>query len=104
MDNQCGGIYTKKAPDVNMSYPPLTWQTYDIEFTAARYKEGKKEADAVITVKQNGVMIQDHVKVDGPTGGGKKENPADAVQTGPLYLQNHGNPVFYRNVWIVEKK
>jgi hypothetical protein len=104
MDNQCGGIYTKSAPLVNMCYPPLTWQTYDIDFVAARYEGGKKKSDAVITVKQNGVLIQDHVKVDGPTGGGQKEDPSQEVQSGPIYLQDHGNPVFYRNVWIVEKK
>jgi hypothetical protein len=104
MDNQCGGIYTKSPPSVNMCYPPLTWQTYDIDFAAARYEDGKKKSDAVISVKQNGVLIQDQFKINGPTGGGRKEKPEDAVQSGPLYLQNHGNPVFFRNVWIVEKK
>ncbi len=104
MDNQCGGIYTKHAPSVNMCYPPLTWQTYDIDFTAARYEGGKKKSDAVITVRQNGVMIQDQFKIDGPTGGGIKEDPNVDVQTGPLHLQGHGNPVVFRNVWLVEKK
>ncbi|HET6246145.1 MAG TPA: DUF1080 domain-containing protein [Tepidisphaeraceae bacterium] len=104
MDNQCGGIYTKNPPLVNMCYPPLTWQTYDIDFTAARYEDGKKKSDAEITVKQNGVLIQDHFKINGPTGGGQKEDPKEAIQSGPLYLQEHGNPVAYRNVWIVEKK
>ena len=104
MDNQCGGIYTKNAPTVNMCYPPLTWQTYDVEFTAARYEGGTRKSEAVITVKHNGVLIQDGFKIDGPTGGGQKEDPKDAVQSGPIYLQDHGNPVEYRNVWIVEKK
>jgi hypothetical protein len=104
MDNQCGGIYTKNPPAVNMCYPPLTWQTYDIDFTAARFHEGKKTAEAVISVKQNGVQIQDQFKIDSPTGGGIKEDPKDDIQSGPLYLQGHGNPVVFRNVWIVEKK
>jgi hypothetical protein len=104
MDNQCGGIYTKNPPAVNMCYPPLTWQTYDIEFKAARYKDQKRVSDAEATVMHNGVLIQDHFKINGPTGGGKKEVPTDDIQTGPLYLQEHGNPVWYRNVWIVEKK
>jgi len=104
MDNQCGGIYTKNPPAMNMCYPPLTWQTYDIEFTAARYENGVRKSEAEITVKHNGVLIQDHFQINGPTGGGKKEDPSEAVQSGPLYLQEHGNPVAYRNVWIVEKK
>ena len=104
MDNQCGGMYTKNAPSVNMCYPPLTWQTYDIEFTAARYEGGKKKSDAEITVKQNGVLVQDHYKISGPTGAGKKEDPSEATNSGPLYLQDHNNPVRFRNVWIVEKK
>ncbi len=98
--NECGGIYSKTRPDVNMCLPPLVWQTYDIDFTAAKYDgEGKKTQNAVITVKQNGVLIHDRVEIAGPTGGGKKEDPTG----GAIQLQGHGNPVFYRNVWIVPK-
>jgi hypothetical protein len=104
MDNECGGIYTKIPPTVNMCYPPLTWQTYDIDFNAARYENGKKTANARVTVVHNGVKVHDNVEIDSSTGGGVKEVPAENVQSGPLYLQNHGNPVAYRNVWIVEKK
>ena len=89
---------------MNMNFPPLTWQTYDIDFTAARYENGERKSEAEITVKHNGVLIQDHFKINGPTGGGGKEVPTDAIQSGPLYLQRHGNPVAFRNVWIVEKK
>jgi hypothetical protein len=98
-NNECGGIYSKTAPSVNMCYPPLQWQTYDIDFQAAKYEGGKKVANAVISVKQNGVLIQDKVEIAGPTGGGKPETP----EGGEIQLQGHGNPVFYRNVWIVEK-
>ena len=103
MDNQCGGLYTKAAPLVNMCYPPLTWQTYDIDFTAARYEGGKKASDAVITVRHNGVLVHDHFKLDGVTPGGGQEDPKKPVQSGPIFLQDHGNPVAYRNVWIVGK-
>ena len=99
-DNECGGIYTKAKPAVNMCFPPLVWQTYDIDFTAAKFDaDGKKTKNAVITVKHNNVLIHDNVEITGPTGGGKKEDPTG----GAIQLQGHGNPVFYRNVWLVKK-
>ncbi|MBN1675842.1 MAG: DUF1080 domain-containing protein [Kiritimatiellae bacterium] len=100
-DNECGGIYKTAAPLVNMCFPPLAWQTYDIVFSAARFDEaGNKTAKARATVRHNGVLIHDQVEIAGPTGGGWKEDP----KPGPLYLQGHGNPVVFRNIWVVEKK
>ena len=97
-DNECGAIYSQIAPKFNMCFPPLTWQTYDIDFQAAQFgDDGKKTKNAVATIKHNGVMIHDHQEIKGSTGGGKAEGPSG----GGIQLQGHGNPVFYRNVWIV---
>ena len=101
-NNECGGIYGIKDPDINMCFPPMAWQTYDIDFTAARFDEnGEKVANARITVRHNGVVIHDDVELPRTTTAAPlKENAED----GFLHLQDHGNPVRYRNIWIVEKK
>lgn len=95
-DNEAGAIYQKKAPDSNEALPPGEWQTYDIEFQAARYDDGAKTEDARVTVVWNGVTIHDDVAIDGGTGGNIPESPS----TGSIRLQDHGNPVQFRNVWI----
>ncbi|MEW1720257.1 family 16 glycoside hydrolase [Streptomyces sp. NPDC093109] len=92
-----GAIYNKKAADRNAATAPETWQTYDIVFRAARFDaEGRKTEDARITVVWNGVLVHDKVAVDGPTGSGNAESAA----TGAIRLQDHGNKVRFRNVWI----
>jgi len=99
--NECGGIYTVKKPDVNMCFPPLAWQTYDIEFTAAKYDDsGKKTEDARMTVKHNGVLIHKDVAVPKATTAAPVP---EGKEPGPLYLQDHGNPIRFRNIWILEK-
>ncbi len=99
-DNECGGIYKAAPPKVNMCLPPLAWQTYDVDVTAPRFENGRKVENARLTVRHNGVVIHDAVEVAGVTPGGpvKEERP-----TGPLHLQDHGNPVRYRNIWVVPK-
>jgi hypothetical protein len=101
--NEAGGIYSVAKPKVNMALPPLAWQTYDIDFTAAKYDGDKLVENPRITVKHNGVVIHDNVELPGdrnttaaPVAAGK--------EPGPLYLQDHGNPVRFRNVWVVEKE
>jgi hypothetical protein len=99
-DNECGGIYSASRPAVNMCYPPLAWQTYDLDFTAPRYDEsGKKTRNARITVRHNGVLIHDDLELPAATPGRFGEGPEREA----LFLQDHGNPVVFRNIWVVEK-
>jgi hypothetical protein len=96
--NECGAIYEVSAPRVNMTYPPLSWQTYDIDFTDATYEDGKKTENARLTVRHNGVLIQENVEVPGPT---RAAPFSESAEDGTLYLQDHGHPVRYRNIWFV---
>ncbi len=101
-DNECGGIYSVKAPDVNMCLPPLAWQTYDIEYTAAKYDGDKLVASPRVTVFHNGVKIHDDVELPGDRNTTAAPS-APGPEPGPVYVQDHGNPVRYRNIWVVEK-
>ncbi|MFF5477641.1 family 16 glycoside hydrolase [Streptomyces sp. NPDC012935] len=95
--DEAGAIYLKKAPDVNAATAPETWQTYDITFRAARYDaDGTKTAETRVTVVWNGKKIHDDIAIDGPTGGGQPEGPS----AGAIRLQDHGNKVRYRNIWV----
>lgn len=98
---QWGGcLYKFKIADVNMQYPPLRWQTYDILFTAPVFEDGKKVKNARITVLHNGVKIHDDVELPQGTGAGasRPEKPQ-----GTILFQDHGNPVAFRNVWVIER-
>src|SRR5262245_58503763 len=94
----CGAIYGVKVPDENACRAPERWQSYDIEFRSPRFDSaGKKSASARMSVWQNGIQVHRDVEVPGPTGGA---SAAEEKPTGPLMLQDHGNPVRYRNVWV----
>ncbi len=100
-DNECGGLYSIKSPDLNMCLPPLTWQTYDVDFTAAKFDgDGKKIASARMTVLHNGVKIHDNVELPKTTTAAPL---GEGAAPGYLHLQDHGQPVRYRNIWVVEK-
>ena len=101
-NNHCGALYEFKASRINMAYPPLAWQTYDIDFTAPRFNDaGEKTQNARITVRHNGVLIHDDVEL--PHGTGSRKDRAEQPR-GPILLQEHNNPVRYRNIWIIDKK
>ncbi len=100
-DGQAGAIYGQYVPLVNASRPPMEWQTYDIIHKAPEFNEdGSVKEPGYLTVFHNGVLIQYHSKIKGPTAAsfGNKEYE----KTGPIMIQNHGNPVSYRNIWVRE--
>ena len=99
-DNDCGGIYGVAAPLVNACKAPTIWQSYDIEFHAPRCDNGKKVEPARMTVHHNGVKIHDDVKI--PVDNTRAGLGGDPCEPGPILLQDHGNPVQFRNVWVVK--
>ncbi|MCX5676071.1 MAG: DUF1080 domain-containing protein [Planctomycetota bacterium] len=100
--SECAAVYTQTPPKVNACFPPGLWQTYDITFHAARLDaDGKKTRDAVVTVVQNGVTVQDQTVVKGPTGAARSK---PEVKAGQIKLQDHQHPVKFRNIWIQELK
>lgn len=97
----CGAVYGMVAPLLNACRLPRVWQTYDIIFRAPRLGENKAIVEKPrVTVIQNGIVIQNNVDIDGMTGIQWQQDREPAA-TGPIVLQDHGNAVEYRNIWIV---
>lgn len=95
----CGAVYSQYAPLVNACRPPENWQTYDITFRAPRFgADGKMSEKPRVTVIQNGITVQNNQEINGPTGIGG-DRPID--KPGPIYLQDHGHKVQFRNVWVL---
>jgi len=100
-DNDCGGIYRVSRPMVNACLKPAEWQSYDVLFHSPRFDEsGKMVKPARISVLQNGVWIQDNAEAWKRTTASMNEKEQDEKEPGPILLQDHGNPVQYRNIWI----
>ncbi|HEY0840185.1 MAG TPA: DUF1080 domain-containing protein [Vulgatibacter sp.] len=97
-NGSAGAFYGHRAPLVNASRKPGEWQTYDIIFRAPKtLADGKVQAGS-FTVLHNGVLVQDHIPVEpGSTAAAPEQG---AAVKGPLFLQDHGNPVRFRNIWI----
>ena len=107
-DGQCGALYGRAVPLVNASCKPGQWQTYDIIYHRPTFDQaGKVTKKAVFTVIHNGILIQDHVALEGGTGWIGPHTITDYTphaDKGPLMFQDHNNPVRFRNVWIRELK
>jgi hypothetical protein len=107
-DGQCGSLYKQTPPMVNACRKPGEWQSYDILFTAPRFDEQSKETKVLkpgyVTVIHNGVCVQNHFELQGGTYYDKPASYQKHPLKQPIRLQNHGNPVKYRNIWIREIK
>ncbi len=104
-ENETGGIYSISKPRLNMCLPPLAWQSYDVDFTAAKFAaDDQRTAWPRITVRLNGVIVQENLELAKDfTTSAPVNGPLNSPE-GPVNLQNHGNPVFFRNIWIVPGK
>ncbi len=101
-DGQASAVYGQYPPLANASRPPAQWQSYDIIFHRAHFKDGKVTTPARVTVLHNGVLVQDNVSLTGPTAHGERPPYKPGPDKAPLQLQDHGHPVRYRNIWIHE--
>ena len=99
----CAAIYDQTRPLLNANLPPERWQTYDITFRAPRMNsDGTVKEKGRVTVELNGLKVQDNTPIEGGTAGHEPGKPPPNAATGPLQLQDHGNLIRYRNIWLVK--
>jgi 3-keto-disaccharide hydrolase len=98
-DGTAAAVYGVNPPFVNALRPPGQYQSYDIVFRRPIYNDGQQVDPGSVTVFQNGVLVQDHTRLEGGTGHMARSKPGPFPAAGPLKLQDHGNPVRYRNIW-----
>jgi len=102
-DGSAGSVYGQYPPLVNASLPPGQWQTYDVLYKAPLFDaDGKLSSPAYLTVFHNGVLIQNHVELTGPTSWLERAPYRAHPAKQPISLQDHGNPVRFRNIWVRE--
>jgi hypothetical protein len=102
-DGQCGALYKQQPPTVNASRRPGEWQSFDIIFEAPHFDDtGHVTKPAIVTVLHNGVLIQNHVALQGTTSYFKAPEYEPHPSKQPIQIQFHGNPVRFRNIWLRE--
>jgi hypothetical protein len=101
-DGQAGAVYAENPPQVNPARKPGEWQTYDIVFHQPVWADGKIKWPGSVTVFLNGVLVQDHWEMEGMSTHCRRRPLAQHAAKGPLQLQDHGNPVRFRNIWLRE--
>jgi len=102
LDGMCAAVYKQRPPMVAASRKPGEWQTYDIVFEAPRFEDGKLARPAFVTVLHNGVLVQNHVEIQGNTAYDRPPEYTPHAEKLPLTLMYHGDPVRFRNIWIRE--
>lgn len=102
LDGMCACLYKQRPPMVNACRKPGEWQTYDIIFEAPRFKDGKLVKPAIVTVLHNGVLVQNHVELQGVTAYDRPPSYTPHAEKLPLVLMYHGDPVRFRNIWVRE--
>ena len=95
--NDCASLYRFRAPDQNVCKMPGQWQSFDMIFHAAQFDGNTKTKNARITLWHNGTLVHDNVELENKTGAGRPEGP----KPGPILLQDHGNEISFRNIWVV---
>ncbi len=102
--NECGALYKTSPPRVNAARPPMEWQTYDVEYTASVWKDGKKVSPPRITVRHNGVLVHHDEEIPHATAHAFTTRDAEPKGDGPIRLQDHGNAIQFRNIWVLPGK
>jgi hypothetical protein len=103
-NNECGGIYSIARSKLNMCFPPLTWQTYDVECTMPKFDvNGKQTEPARMSVKLNGIVIHENVEMTKSKTTSAPAREEFHNEPDSIFLQHHGNPVYYRNIWVVPR-
>ena len=102
--NECGALYKTSPPKVNAARPPMEWQTYDVDYKASVWQDGKKVSPPRITVRLNGVLIHANQEIPHGTAHAFASRSAEPKGDGPLKLQDHGNAIQFRNIWVIPAK